>query len=278
MRRLWTLYCTAMWFALCACLPARADAAGTLVWYGQSTFKMTTPSGRVILFDPWFTNPVNPAGQAAADALDKVDLILVSHGHFDHVGQAAQIATRTGARLVATLDLGEALKRYGGFPAQNMSYETLGNVGGTLTFFDGEVRITIVPAVHSSHVNAKDLGIGADDEAHWGGSASGFVVQVRGGPTVYHTGDTDVFADMATIGRERHIDLMLACIGDHFTMGPSKAAEAVKLVKPGHVVPMHFGTFVPLMTGTPEAFRAELRKRHLEKRLMNMKVGVTIGL
>ena len=259
-------------------LAARADARGTLVWYGQSTFKLTTPAGHVLLFDPWFTNPMNRAGQATADGIEKADLILVSHGHFDHVGQAAQIATRTNAKLVATLDLGEALKRYGGFPAANMSYETLGNLGGTLTFFDGEVRVTFVPAVHSSHVNAKDLGVGADDEAHWGGSASGFVVQVRGGPTIYHTGDTDVFADMATIGRERHIDLMLACIGDHFTMGPAKAADAVALVRPGHVVPMHFGTFVPLMTGTPEAFKAELGKRHLADRLTNMQVGVPVDL
>ena len=251
-----------------AALDASAGEPTRLVWYGQSAFKLVTPGGRVLFFDPWIDNPMNPAGKATADAIDRADLILVSHGHFDHVGQAAAIATRTGGRLVATLDLGEALKRYGGFPANAMSYETLGNFGAYLVFFDGEVTVTLVPAIHSSHVNAKDLGVGSDDEAHWGGSPSGFVVAIRGGPTIYHTSDTDVFTDMASIGKVRRIDPMLACIGDHFTMGPARAADAVALVRPGRVVPMHYG-----MTGTPDAFERELGKRRLGPRLQRMKVG-----
>jgi L-ascorbate metabolism protein UlaG (beta-lactamase superfamily) len=140
--------------------PSTFAAAGhtEVTWYGQSAFKVVTPTGHVLLFDPWFANPMNKEGKATGDALKTVDLILVSHGHFDHVGQAADISRRTGAKLVASLDLGEAMARYGGFPRENMSYQTLGNAGGILTFFDGEVRILLVPAVHSSHISGKDLG------------------------------------------------------------------------------------------------------------------------
>src|ERR1700739_1099905 len=115
-----------------------ASNGTTLTWYGQSAFVLTTPKGHTILFDPWFANSMNPQGNKVADDLTKVDLILVSHGHFDHVGAAAAISKRTGAKLVGTLDMGESLARYGGFPKENMSYATLGNYGGQLSFFDGE--------------------------------------------------------------------------------------------------------------------------------------------
>ncbi len=254
-----------------------ADAAGTsITWYGQSAFIVTTPKGHVLLFDPWFANPMNPDGDKVADRLDRVDLILVSHGHFDHVGAATAISRRTGAKLVASLDLGEALARYGGFPKENMSYETLGNAGGVLTFLDGEVQVLIVPAVHSSHVSGKDLGVNDDAEAHWGGNASGFVVRIAGGPTIYHTGDTDLFADMALVSRFAKVDVMLVCIGDHFTMGPARAADAVALVKPARAVPMHYGTFLPLMTGTPDRFREELVRRRLGARYAPMTVGTPV--
>ena len=254
---------------------AHAETGGTtLTWYGQSAFVLTTPKGHVVLFDPWFANPQNPQGDKVADSLQHVDLILVSHGHFDHVGAAAAISRRTGAKLVGTLDMGQSLVRYGGFPKENAGYATLGNVGGQLSFFDGEVQILIVPAVHSSHISGKDLGVNDDDEDHWGGNPAGFVVKIAGGPTIYHTGDTDLFQDMALIPQFAHIDWMLACIGDHFTMGPSRAAAAAALVKPTHVVPMHYGTFMPMMTGTPDAFKAELDKRKLSDTYSPMKVGV----
>jgi L-ascorbate metabolism protein UlaG (beta-lactamase superfamily) len=110
-----------------------------------------------------------------------------------------------------------------------------------------------------------------------GGSPGGFVITIRGGPTIYHTGDTDLFSDMALLSRFHKIDVMLVCIGDHFTMGPARAAEAVKLVGPRTVIPMHYGTF-PILKGTPEAFESELKKRQLSARLRVMKIGETIGL
>jgi L-ascorbate metabolism protein UlaG (beta-lactamase superfamily) len=259
--------------------PSAIAAAGhtEVTWYGQSAFKVVTPMGRVLLFDPWFANPMNKEGKATGDALKTVDLILVSHGHFDHVGQAADISRRTGAKLVTTLDLGEAMARYGGFPRENMSYQTLGNVGGILTFFDGEVRVLLVPAVHSSHISGKDLGVNTDDEAHWGGGPSGYVVAIKNGPTIYHTGDTDVFSDMVRVNQLGRIDVMLTCIGDHFTMGPERAAEAVALVKPVKAVPMHYGTFLPMMTGTPEMFQKALTARGLGATYAPMQVGKAVN-
>src|SRR5438105_8293521 len=103
------------------------------------------------------------------------------------------------------------------------------------------------------------------------------IIAIRGGPTFYHTGDTDLFSDMALVSRFNKIDIMLVCIGDHFTMGPARAAEAVKLVAPRAVIPMHYGTF-PMLTGTPEAFDYELKERKVKAKLRVMKIGETIAL
>ncbi len=249
----------------------------TLTWYGQAAFRLVTPNEHVLLFDPWILNPFNKNGPQDLEAINKADLILVSHGHFDHVGQAAVIAKKTKARLVASYELAAALIRWAGFPKDQVGLDSLGNAGGTFTFFDGEVKITLVPAVHSSSVNAKELGAGADDENQFAGSPGGFVVQIKNGPTVYHTGDTALFGDMAQIGRSHKIDYMLVCIGDHFTMGPEDAADAVRLVAPVKAVPMHYGTF-PIMTGTPQQFAAALRARKLGSKLQELEVGKPTAL
>jgi L-ascorbate metabolism protein UlaG (beta-lactamase superfamily) len=112
---------------------------------------------------------------------------------------------------------------------------------------------------------------------YYGGNPSGLIVAIRGGPTFYHTGDTDLFSDMALVSRFNKIDIMLVCIGDHFTMGPARAAEAVKLVDPRIVIPMHYGTF-PVLTGTPEAFNYELKQRNLKTELRVMNICETITL
>ena len=120
-------------------------------------------------------------------------------------------------------------------------------------------------------------GVTVDDESgpRYGGSPGGFVITISNGPVIYHTGDTDVFGDMALIPQFHKIDIMLACIGDHFTMGPKRAAHAVKLVQPTTVVPMHFATF-PVLTGTPEAFDAALKAAGTKSTLRVMKVGETL--
>jgi len=110
----------------------------------------------------------------------------------------------------------------------------------------------------------------------YAGNPTGLIITLRDGPAIYHTGDTDLFSDMALVKRFHKIDVMLVCIGDHFTMGPARAAEAVKLVAPRTVIPMHYGTF-PALTGTPEAFERELEKREVKAQLRVMKPGETIA-
>lgn len=108
---------------------------------------------------------------------------------------------------------------------------------------------------------------------HWAGNASGFVIRVKDGPAIFHTGDTDLFGDLRYVSSHVPIDVMLTCIGDHFTMGPERAAEAAKLVDPRVVVPMHFGTFLPMMTGTPESFQRALGERGLGERFRQLNVN-----
>lgn len=241
-----------------------------LTWYGHSAFKIKTPNGKILLIDPWMTNPANKNGKADLAAITQADLILISHGHFDHVGDAVAIAKKTGAHLVSTFDLGNALVTYGGFPRAQAGLDTQGNFGGELSLLDGEVSVAFIPAIHSSTVmdeNGKDI--------HDGGNPGGFLITVKNGPVIYHTGDTDVFNDMALISRFRKVDVMLACIGGHFTMGPERAAVAARLVKPGMVVPMHYGTF-PVLQGTPGAFKAALGKEGVKTRLTVMQPGGVI--
>jgi len=248
---------------------AGADNKTKVKWFGHAAFEIDLPSGKTILIDPWITNPSNPTGKDDVKSV-KSDLILVTHGHFDHLGDAADIAKRTKAHLVATFDLGNAIVA-GGYPKDQYGFDTAGNFGGSIDVLGGEATISFVPAIHSS-------AIGSDPaKAGYGGNPGGFVIAVKNGPTIYHTGDTDLFGDMALIGSHWKIDLMLTCIGDRFTMGPDRAAEAVKLVKPKQVVPMHFGTF-PVLTGTPDEFGKALKKTAPSAKLTVMKIGDTITL
>lgn len=250
---------------------SNAQAGKTqLLWYGQSAFKLTTPSGKVLLIDPWLENPLNPNGKTDLANLKQVDLILITHGHFDHVGNAAAIAKQTRAKLVSTADLGQAMVAFGGYPKDLVTLETQGNFGGELNLLNGEVKVAFIPAVHSSTI-ASD-----GSPATFAGNPGGFLISVNNGPVIYHTGDTDLFSDMTLIPKFRKVNLMLACIGDKFTMGPQRAAEAVKLVNPTTIVPMHYGIFN--LPGTSQAFSQALQQQGVKSQLKLMKVGEVMQL
>lgn len=232
---------------------AAADpAAGKtqLTWYGHAAFVVKTPGGTTLAIDPWINNPLNK-DKEALDKIGKVDFILISHGHFDHVGDALALQKKTGAKIVGSYELGAALLS-AGLPADALSIETRGNIGGTLKLND-QVSVSLVPAVHSSGFQKDD-----SSPVQYAGNPVGFVLRIQGGPTIYHTGDTDHFSDMKLIGQRFHPDLILACIGGHFTMGPAGGAQAARDVGAKTIVPMHFGTF-PVLTGTPEELAKALK-------------------
>ncbi|HSR35828.1 MAG TPA: MBL fold metallo-hydrolase, partial [Desulfurivibrionaceae bacterium] len=167
-------------------LPAMALAApfSELTWYGHSAFKITTPTGKVLYMDPWLTNPANSAGKEQLAAITKADLILVTHGHFDHVGDSAAIARQTGAQLVTTFDVGKAMVQYGGFPEKQFGFATTGNFGGQISLLDGEVKVAFTPALHSSSIEPTPES-GYPKALQYAGNPGGMVVSIKNGPTIY---------------------------------------------------------------------------------------------
>ena len=242
-----------------------------LTWYGHSAFKIKTAMGKILLIDPWITNPIFAGGKDELAGLDHVDLIFLTHGHADHVGNTVEIGKRTGASLVSNFDLSAAIVSALGYPGGQAGVETAGHLGGQLSLLDGEVKVQFVPAWHGSSIERENA------VPVYAGNPTGLIIALGNGVTIYHTGDTDLFSDMAFVKRFHNIDAMLVCIGDHFTMGPARAAEAVKLVAPKTVIPMHYGTF-PVLTGTPEAFEQELKKRKIKARLRVVHAGETVAL
>lgn len=209
-----------------------------ITWLGHASFLVTSPKDRSIVMDPFLTH--NPKCPDQYRELDQADVITVSHGHGDHMADAAAIAKRTNAPVVSNFEIAAYLEEVEGAPS------TIGmNKGGTVEV--AGIRITMVQAVHSS-------GIATPAGMVYGGEAAGFVVEMEDGLTIYHAGDTTVFGDMALIHDLYKPEICLLPIGGHFTMAPKEAAYAVRLLKPRVVIPMHYGTF-PALTGTPEALR-----------------------
>lgn len=249
----------------------KTTAATELTWYGNAAFKIVTPKGHILFVDPWLQNPLNKTGKEDLAGITKGDLILITHGHFDHVGDAAAIAKATGAKLVTTFDLGNALVAHGGIPKEQFGFDTTGYFGGEISLLDGDVKVAFIPAVHAADLT------GTDGVTYPGGAAGGFVISIANGPRIYHTGDTDFFSDMALVKKFGAVDVMLACIGDRFTMGPKRAALAVNAVQPKQVIPMHFATF-PVLTGTVPDFAKELKAAGSKAKLHELKIGETVKL
>jgi L-ascorbate metabolism protein UlaG (beta-lactamase superfamily) len=232
-----------------AVLTVSSAHAVEIQWFGQSAFKITTPGGKVILIDPFITkNPKTPEALKDLAKLKQVDLILVTHGHGDHVGDTAAISKTYGAKVAMNADMGHTFAALGWVP-----YERLirFNKSGPITPLGEGIRITMVHAEHSSEVVHTDPA-SKEKTVHPGGEPCGYIIQLENGFTIYHAGDTGVFGDMAFIGEYYRPDLALLPIGGHFTMDPDHAAFAVRnYLKSRKVVPMHYGTF-GLLKGTPD--------------------------
>ena len=254
--------------AVLALTGVAAFAQTKVHWYGQAAFRIETPSGGVILIDPWLKVPTNPDKQSI-EKLGRVDYILITHGHWDHIGEAVEIGKKTGAILVAPYGLQFAMKQQLGYPEKQATLATGGNIGGTFILDKAGARVSLVPAVHGSELVPPMV-----QTALAAGNPVGYVLKIDNGPTIYHTGDTDIYSDMRLIAEFHKVDLMLTSIGGHFTMDPARAAKAVEWVNPKQVVPMHFGTY-QILAGTPAKFKEALDKGGLAGRMIEMKPGET---
>jgi L-ascorbate metabolism protein UlaG (beta-lactamase superfamily) len=246
-----------------------------LKWFGHAAFSVTTPNGKVLLIDPWLKNPSNPEAKDGKDpliALRKVDYILLTHGHRDHVGDAVEIARKTGAVLISNPELAGNLVKLADFPAKQAETEAIMGIGGEIQIADGEVTVAMTPAIHSSSVFNPKAGA-TEPERAYGGNPAGFVIVIKNGPTIYHTGDTAYFKDMEAIGENYSIDVALLNIGGHFGMEPKMAAKAAQTVRAKLAIPHHFGTF-PGIVQSADGFAAELRKLRIN--FYEMKPGETI--
>jgi L-ascorbate metabolism protein UlaG (beta-lactamase superfamily) len=226
---------------------------GRFTWYGHSCVELRTPGGTVVLLDPWFGNPTSPR---PVDDVDECDVMLVSHGHFDHIGSgpravadadALTIARRTRPAWVCIHELSLWLEDQLG----DANVEIVGmNKGGTVSV--RSLSITMVRAEHS----AGDWSAAGEGPLYLG-EPVGFVIELEDGRRVIYTGDTEVFGDLALIGEMHRPDVAIMPIGGHYTMGPRGAARAAQLLGVRTVIPVHYGTF-PILAGTPDELRSEL--------------------
>lgn len=238
-------------------------------WFGHSAFSITTPKGKVLLIDPWLKNPSNPEAKDGTDPMASVpraDYILLTHGHRDHVGDAAEIAKAKHATLICNPELAGNLVKLAGFPKEQAETDAIMGIGGEIEIADGEVTVAMTPAVHSSSVFNPNAGA-TEAERAYGGNPAGFVIIIKNGPTIYHSGDTAYFRDMETIGETYAIDVALLNIGGHYGMEAKMAARAAQSLRTKLAVPHHFGTF-PGIAQNADAFAASLKKRKIAFREM----------
>ncbi len=226
-----------------------------LTWLGHSTFRIETPEGKTLYIDPWIEG--NPMCPDSEKNVKKADVLICTHGHFDHIAGAVDVAKKHGSTVVGIFELCLWMEKKGVTAIAPM------NKGGTQKVAD--VNITMVHAVHS-------CGIQDGDQIVYGGEACGYVLEFSNGVKIYHSGDTAAFSDMAIIRELYAPKIAMLPIGDHFVMSPREAAYACKLLKPETVIPMHFGTF-PILTGKP----SELQRLVPEVKVVEFKPGQTVS-
>ena len=271
-RALPAIGCLAAALLLCACgqvpsypaaLPALATPAAStpatmgkteVLWLGQASFKIKSPTGKTIIIDPWLTaGPKAPAAYKDLNALGKVDLLLVTHAHGDHIGDAPAIAKLYNTVLYGPADMMTPLVTLGVLPA-NLTHRF--NKSGYVTPLPG-VRVTAVAAEHSSLLVWNNPATGKP-ESHPAGEAVGYIVQLENGFKIWHMGDTGLFGDMKLIADYYKPDLVLVPIGGNFTMGPEEAAYAIRnLINPKFVTPIHYNSN-PIAKGTLAEFQAAM--------------------
>ena len=230
-------------------------SALSFTWLGHSTFLFRSPGGKRILIEPFVAS--NPSCPESAKKLGELDLILITHGHSDHMADAVSIARASGAHVIANYEICLWLESKG---IQNTA--PMGH-GGTLAL--GGLSITMVNAVHGSSALE-------DGRVVYMGHPAGYVIRFEDGETIYFAGDTDLFGDMRLVGELHRPSIAFLPIGDRFTMGPTAAARAVEFLGVRQVVPMHYGTF-PFLTGTPAELRALVELRGVQ--VLELKPGET---
>ena len=208
-----------------------------ITWLGHSAFRIITPAGNVILIDPWLEG--SPTCPADLKKPARVDVILLTHGHSDHLGDTLALGRQHQPRIICIYEI------YRWLQSKGLKNVTGMGKGGTVQA--GDIEVTLTHAIHSNSIQD-------GDDVIYGGEAAGFIVRLPGGLTLYHAGDTGPFSDMKLIGEIYSPQLACLPIGDLYTMGPREAAHAIRLLGVRHVIPMHYATF-PELTGRPEELR-----------------------
>ena len=225
-------------------------------WLGHATVRCDLPGGEVVLIDPWVQG--NPACPDEQKDFDRIDAMLITHAHFDHIGDAVDLAKKhRPKKIVANF---ETCTWLGSKGVENCSGMNLGGCQDVLG-----LQVTMVRADHS-------CGISDGDQILYGGSASGYIVKLPGGFTFYHAGDTALFSDMQLFGEMYRPELAFLPIGDLFTMDPRQAARACRFLGVRRVIPIHWGTF-PLLTGTPEKLQKALGDHGTACEVVTLKPG-----
>jgi L-ascorbate metabolism protein UlaG (beta-lactamase superfamily) len=232
-------------------------ANGSLTWLGHGTFRLDSPGGKRIYIDPWLGNPKCPEAEKEPE---RIDVIALTHGHDDHLGQTIELAQKFQCPVIAMLELRDWLSLQG----IHHDDAEAPNKGGTVEV--AGIKITLTDARHSSSVFR-------DDTIIYLGEPTGLVFELEDGKKVYFAGDTCVFGDMQLIGRIYQPDLAALPIGGHFTMDPREAAVALELLGTKRCLPCHWGTF-PLLAGTPD----ELKKLAPDVEILTPEPGEAVEL
>ncbi|MGB0714600.1 MAG: metal-dependent hydrolase [Phycisphaerae bacterium] len=231
------------------------EMGGSITWFGHSTMRLALPDGRVIMIDPWLTD--NPACPDDLKTVDRCDMIFLTHGHFDHIGDVGALVKAHNPVVVGNFELCAALTKTVG----DANYSPM-NTGGTQVV-DG-VRVSLTQALHSS-------GVDTPQGPMYAGMPNGLVIQADDVCSVYHAGDTDVFSDMALIKAIYQPTVAILPIGDLFTMGAKGAAIAADLLEPACVIPVHYKTF-PILAQSADEFHAALSDG-MKSRLLVADIG-----